>query len=139
MHTPSVTTDVVVFADKDDTRHVLLIRRLNPPFQDRWALPGGFLDADETVEACAARELYEETNIKISSLSLVGVFSKPDRDPRSRVVTVAFQSQILPSQMNDAVAGDDAKSVEWVSVRALNAKSLAFDHWAIIKATNGLD
>jgi 8-oxo-dGTP diphosphatase len=139
MHTPSVTTDIVVFADKDETRHVLLIRRLNPPFQDRWALPGGFLDADETVEECAARELYEETHLRVSTLSLVGVFSKPDRDPRSRVLTVAFQSQIPVSQMNDAVAGDDAKSVEWVSIHNLNAERLAFDHWAILQAANQLD
>lgn len=111
----------------------MLIRRKNPPFQNAWAFPGGFLNQDETVRACASRELLEETSLDITDLSLIGVFSKPDRDPRSRVITIAYQAAISPARMQEAEAGDDAKALAWHLVQDIRPTDLAFDHWEILQ------
>ncbi|MES9977399.1 MAG: NUDIX hydrolase, partial [Candidatus Thiodiazotropha sp. 6PLUC5] len=82
---PAVTTDVVLFTIQMNILSVLLIERKNPPFQGMWALPGGFLDIDEDLEACAKRELNEETGIEGVYLEQLGTFGAPLRDPRERV------------------------------------------------------
>lgn len=122
---PAVTTDIVVLREAE----VLLIRRAHPPFEECWALPGGFLDEDETLEACAARELMEETGVAAARLRLVGTYSEPNRDPRHRTVTVAFLTR-LPAG-TEARAGDDAAEADWFALDAL--PPLAFDHADILR------
>ncbi len=127
---PSVTVDIVLVSYTQVYPQVLLIRRKNPPFQNMWALPGGFIDLDETLEESALRELYEETNIKGVQLTEVGIFGHPDRDPRGRVITIAYVGVISKNQQ-DAVAGSDASEVLWHST--LDLPKLAFDHNLIIE------
>ncbi len=133
---PSVTVDIVLLTDVFPHPKVLLIRRKNPPFKDLWALPGGFLEMDETLEESALRELNEETNISDVELTQVGTFGHPDRDPRGRVITIAYVG-IINSEQQKAVAGSDAVEVAWFST--LELPQLAFDHSEIIeKALEGL-
>lgn len=122
--TPSLTVDCVVFDAHD---RLLLIRRAHEPFMDRYALPGGFVDVGETVEAAALRELGEETGVGGRVEKLVGVYSDPGRDPRGHNVSVAF----LVSHTGDAPhAGDDAAAAAFMANwRDLN---YAFDHALII-------
>ena len=104
-----ITVDCVVF---DGDGRLLLIRRKKYPFQGMYALPGGFVDENETVEDAARRELREETGIEAESLELVGVYSKKDRDPRHWTITIAYL--IRPKHMN-VLAGDDAATAEFIS------------------------
>jgi 8-oxo-dGTP diphosphatase len=127
---PAVTTDIVLFSLIDGELEVLLIRRKAPPFEGRWALPGGFLEMDETLEACAARELREETGIQAVKLTQFHAFSAPDRDPRERVVSVAFFG-VLPADGAPPSAGSDAAEARWHRINAL--PPLAFDHADIIR------
>ena len=120
----ALTIDCVILA-KDA---VVLIKRKNPPFQGQFALPGGFVEEDETVEAACIREAKEETNLDLKNLKLIGVYSKPDRDPRGRVVSVAFLAEA--DDINALKAGDDAKEIELVS--DWQSKDLAFDHKQIL-------
>lgn len=122
--TPALTTDCVVF---DEEGRVLLIRRKHPPFQGSYALPGGFVDVGETVEAGCRRELREETGLQVGTLTLIGVYSDPTRDPRGHTCSVAY----LGANVSGALqAGDDAASAEWVS--DWRAAALAFDHALIL-------
>jgi len=121
---PWLSVDSVVF---DDSGRVLLIRRKNPPYQGHFALPGGFVDAGETTEAAALRELEEETGIEGSSPRLVGVYSDPSRDTRHHVVTVAY---LVTAESYDVQAGDDAVAAEFVA--NWRDEPLAFDHQQII-------
>ena len=127
---PSVTVDIVLLTDVMPYPDVLLIRRKNPPFKDAWALPGGFLEIDETLEESALRELYEETNISNVDLTQLGTFAHPDRDPRGRVITVAYVG-IVKSKIKDVIAGSDAGEAAWYSISKL--PELAFDHKIIIQ------
>lgn len=122
--TPALTTDCVVF---DAQGRVLLIRRKNPPFQAQYALPGGFVDVGETVKDACRRELKEETGVKASALSLVGVYSDPKRDPRGHTCSVAFLTRIEHAEPK---AGDDAVAAEWVT--DWRSLALAFDHAQIL-------
>jgi 8-oxo-dGTP diphosphatase len=128
---PALTVDAAVFGFRK-ALHVLLIRRKNDPYAGKWALPGGFVDMDETVEAAARRELEEETGLRIRARALdqLRVFSTPDRDPRERVVSVAHLGVVRPRQML-ARSGDDAAEARWTPVA--DAKRLAFDHDAILQ------
>lgn len=119
----ALTTDGVVFYNGK----VLLIRRKNPPFKGEYALPGGFVDPDETVVEARVREVEEETGLALDQLQLIGVYSSPGRDPRGRTVSAAF----LGRAKTDVIrAGDDAAEAEWVSDwKSLN---LAFDHRQIL-------
>lgn len=126
---PAVATDCTVFGYDGKELHLLLIERGNEPFKGCWALPGGFLRMDETVEECAARELHEETNVKDLYLEQFRVFSDVDRDPRERILSVAFLALVRKSDYN-VIAGDDASKAEWFRLDAL--PSLAFDHGTII-------
>jgi 8-oxo-dGTP diphosphatase len=113
---PSLTVDIVVFAMREDKLHLLVIERGIPPFEGRWALPGGFVLPKETVEQAAARELEEETALREVYLEQLYTFSAPDRDPRGRVVSVAHMA-LLPADRLDAVqGGSDARSAEWITV-----------------------
>ena len=127
----SLTTDALIFGfdKKKQELQLLLIQRLNEPFKDMWALPGGFVDMDETVEECAVRELQEETNLKNVELEQLITASQIGRDPRSRTVSVVFWSLIY---RNDEIkAMDDAKNVQWFSITDLPI--LAFDHAEIVE------
>jgi 8-oxo-dGTP diphosphatase len=126
---PAVTTDIVVLATRDGVRSILLIRRKGAPFAGSWALPGGFLEPDETLAAGAARELREETGVTLAAdaLGQVGAYGDPGRDPRGWTVSVAFRAEVDAAE---ATAGDDAAEVGWFAVDALPA--LAFDHGRII-------
>jgi 8-oxo-dGTP diphosphatase len=123
--TPALTTDCVVV---DAKRRVLLIRRGNPPFKGRLALPGGFVDIGEPVEDACRRELMEETGIKAGRLELLGVYSDPRRDPRGHTCSVAFIVRITRAT---ARAGDDAVGAEWVE--DWSKLDLAFDHAKILR------
>lgn len=127
---PSVTVDIVLLTDALPHPQVLLIRRKNPPFRNLWALPGGFLEMDESLQESAIRELHEETNISDVQLTQIGTFGSPNRDPRGRVITIAFLG-IVKSQQHKAVAGSDASDVAWFST--IDLPKLAFDHNKIIQ------
>ncbi len=124
---PALSVDIVAL--RNDQREVLLIQRKNDPYAGHWALPGGFLDMDETVEQGACRELKEETGLDVVSLEQLQVFSTVDRDPRERVVSVAFLATIPADQMPQAA--DDAKDARWFPI--IELPELAFDHAEIIK------
>ena len=125
---PAVTADCVVIT-KEAEQKVLLIQRGNPPFKGCWAFPGGFMDMDETTEQCAIRELEEETGLVVSELKQIGAYSKVDRDPRGRTVTVAYLVRI---DVPVSVTGrDDAAKAEWFPLSAL--PPLAFDHEDIMR------
>jgi len=130
--TPALTVDCVIC---DPERRVLLIRRKNDPFKGAFALPGGFVDLGETVEAGCRREVREETGLDIGDLQLVGVYSDPDRDPRGHTVTTAFLAR-LPAAVTPT-AGDDAASAAWVG--DWRAHRLAFDHAQILEDAEKLN
>ena len=107
---PSVTVDNVIFARVEGRLAVLLIKRGGHPFIGDWALPGGFLEMDEDLEEGAARELYEETGVSGVVPVQLGAYGRPDRDPRGRVITVAFVSELPEGAAPKA--GDDAKEAD---------------------------
>ena len=120
---PAVTADCVVITKETEPK-VLLIQRGNEPFKGQWAFPGGFMNMDETTEQCAIRELEEETGLKVTDIQQIGAYSKVDRDPRGRTVTVAYLAII---DKVEAVKGlDDATKAQWFSLSSL--PKLAFDH-----------
>lgn len=129
---PSVTTDVLVFSIREHRLHVLLIKRGIDPFAGQWAIPGGFLKMDEDLETCAARELREETGLsELSGLPLTQfrTYGSVDRDPRGRVISVAFVTLVPPDHLT--VKGmSDASDAQWFAFDALPA--LAFDHAQIL-------
>ena len=112
---PSLTADILVFTRHDGKVSLLLIRRGGHPYLGCLALPGGFAQSDETIEQSAARELLEETGVSGVPLQLVGIFSKPGRDPRGWVVTAAYAS-LLDGYVPKATAGDDAADTLWYDV-----------------------
>ncbi|HAC41546.1 MAG TPA: hypothetical protein DCF48_08305, partial [Rikenellaceae bacterium] len=124
---PAVTTDCVIFTYEDWKLKVLLVKRGGEPYKGEWALPGGFLRGDETAREGALRELREETALEASAIGELGVFSKPDRDPRERVITIAFYALVKPSEVR---GGDDADEAAWFPIDDL--PQLAFDHADII-------
>ena len=114
---PAVTCDAVVFTMRADDLAVLLIRRKDEPFKGKWALPGGFVNENESLERAAARELSEETGITGARLEQLGAFGDPGRDPRGHTVTVAFMTFLVAEAA--ITAGDDAAAAEWHSFRRL--------------------
>jgi 8-oxo-dGTP diphosphatase len=127
---PAVTTDIVIFTIRQDELKLLLIKRALPPFEGQWALPGGFVHIDESLEAGARRELEEETGVRDVYLEQLYTFGKPDRDPRERVITVAYYA-LIPSNQIELRAASDAEGVSWFGMDELPA--LAFDHADILK------
>lgn len=127
---PALTADVVFIDVEASALRVLLIERRAPPFEGRWALPGGFVDADEDLPEAARRELREETGIRGSRLVQLGAYGKVDRDPRGRTVSVVFLG-LYRGRMGGAIAGDDASAVCWFHMR--KPPRLAFDHRTILR------
>lgn len=126
---PAVATDICVFTVVAADLRLLLIKRAVAPFRGRWALPGGFLKADENLDTCARRELMEETGIATAALHQFGIFSDPKRDPRERVISIAYLA-LVPAGTLPLAAGSDAAAAEWFSVGDL--PELAFDHAVIV-------
>ncbi len=125
----AVTADVVIFNLAEQDLRVLLVCRAHPPFKGQWAIPGGFVEAHEAVDDAARRELEEETGLRDVYLEQLYTFGDPQRDPRGRVITVAYFALVageVPTR-----AGDDAVAAAWHSVDAL--PPLAFDHADILK------
>lgn len=128
---PAVTVDAVVFARRGSHWSVLLIRRGSEPFEGRWALPGGFLEVDETLEHAAARELEEECGVAGVGLEQLRAFGAPGRDPRGRTISIAHWG-IVDGEAPEPRGGDDAAEAAWWRIDAL--PPLAFDHDDIIGA-----
>ena len=128
--TATVTVDLVILTIRDDQLQVLLIERGNEPFRGQWALPGGFIRADEDIDEAAVRELAEETNLDGRPLHLeqLRTYATPGRDPRGRVVTVAYLA--ISPDLPVPVAGTDARNARWVPVQDI--EDLAFDHMTIL-------
>ena len=135
---PSVTADCIVITKEAEPK-VLLIERGDEPFKGCWAFPGGFMNMDETTEQCAIRELEEETGLKVSEVHQIGAYSKVDRDPRGRTVTVAYLAIVdEPITVNGQ---DDAAKAQWFPLTAFLDKpsgkaerpELAFDHDEIMR------
>ena len=130
---PAVTVDSLIFnIDPDNGLEILLIERAKDPFKGHWAIPGGFVDMDEDLQPAAKRELKEETGLDITKLFEVGSFAKPDRDPRGRVITIAFWG-IADKKEQILKAADDASDYAWIPLKQL--QKLAFDHSQIIEAS----
>lgn len=125
---PAVTADCVVISKGAEPK-VLLIERGSDPYKGCWAFPGGFLNMDETTEQCAVRELEEETGMKILELQQIGAYSKVDRDPRGRTITVAYLAVI--DSPCEVIGQDDAAKAQWFPIDAL--PKLAFDHDDIMR------
>lgn len=122
---PAVTVDALVLAAR---QMLLLIRRDKDPYAGMWALPGGFMDMEETLEAACIRELFEETGLQLPNMNQFRVFDAPDRDPRHRTLSVAHYAFIEATK--PVSGGDDAAEAEWFPIDQLPA--LAFDHGEII-------
>ena len=135
---PAVTADCIVITKEPDPK-VLLIERGDEPFKGCWAFPGGFMNMDETTEQCSIRELEEETGMKVSIVYQIGAYSKVDRDPRGRTITVAYLAIVdEPIAVNGQ---DDAAKAQWFPLTAFLDKpsgkaerpELAFDHDEIMQ------
>ena len=131
----AVTVDIVVQTILDDALHVLLIERGEAPFLGRWALPGGFIHEDEDLQRAAVRELEEETGVGADDAHLeqLGSYGDPNRDPRMRVVTVAYQA--ICARTPAPQGGTDARRAEFVAVSEIEdgTRRLAFDHHRILE------
>lgn len=124
---PAVTTDCVVFTKEEEPK-VLLIQRGNEPYKGCWAFPGGFMNMEETAEECAVRELKEETGLTVKQIQQIGAYSKVDRDPRGRTISIAYLAIV---DAPTAVSGmDDAAKAAWFPLSSL--PDLAFDHQDIM-------
>jgi 8-oxo-dGTP diphosphatase len=121
--TPKIMVDVVVPSEEG---HVLLIRRGSDPYEGQWALPGGFVEVGETLEAAAAREAEEETGLEVEIIRLVGVYSDPDRDPRGHNVSVAYLAR---AQEGEPSGASDAAEAAFLDPSTVE---LAFDHEKIV-------
>ncbi len=125
---PALTADCVVITREEQPK-ILLIERGYEPFKGCWAFSGGFMNMDETTEECAIRELEEETGLKVTDVHQIGAYSRVDRDPRGRTITVAYLAVI--DQPVEVKGQDDAAKAEWFPLSDL--PSLAFDHSDIIR------
>jgi 8-oxo-dGTP diphosphatase len=127
---PQVTVDIVVFTLLDRLLRALLIRRGHEPFAGKWAIPGGFLEIDESVEAAARRELREETGLTLDGpIAPLGFFARPGRDPRGRTITLAHAAVVRAGD-HSIRGGDDASEAAWTKLG--DSVDLAFDHAEIL-------
>ena len=124
--TPLLTVDIIILVEGK----LVLIQRMNPPYQGQWALPGGFVDVGETVEDAATREAKEETGLDVELKELVGVFSDPNRDPRGHTVTICFTA----TGHGSLEASSDARDAALFDPDPDDLPPLAFDHEKIISA-----
>ena len=130
----ALTVDAIVFTQKGEEPRILLIQRGREPFKNKWALPGGFVDMDETLEQACIRELEEETGMVVNKMVQFRAYDGIDRDPRHRTISIVFSAEV-----NDEIgvkAGDDASSARWFLLSQL--PELAFDHQQIIEDFFGL-
>ena len=126
---PCVTTDCLIFRKIDAVWSLLLIERGNEPFKGCWAFPGGFLEMEEDLDTCAARELQEETGLTGIELHQLYAFGAPNRDPRHRTISVAYWG--VDNTEQQAIGSDDAVRAQWFDLDKL--PSLAFDHEQILQ------
>jgi 8-oxo-dGTP diphosphatase len=126
---PAVTTDIVVFTIRNEALEVLLVKRAEDPYRGSWALPGGFVEIAEGLDEAVERELAEETGVTGVYLEQLYTFGRPDRDPRERVITVAYYA-VIPSDRARLRAATDADAVGWFAPDEL--PRLAFDHREIL-------
>ena len=126
---PAVSTDVVIFTIRERGLELLLVQRAGDPYRDHWALPGGFIRIDEDLEQAARRELEEETGVRGVYLEQLYTFGQPDRDPRERVISIAYYA-LISSDKIELRAATDAKAVAWFALADL--PPLAFDHRGIV-------
>ena len=126
-----LSVDAVVFGYEEGNISVLLIKRKYAPFKGNWAIPGGFVLNNESLEDAVERELFEETGIKINYLEQLYTFGMPDRDPRGRVVSIAYFALVRPDAFKIA-ASTDAEQAQWFNINEL--PELSFDHNEILKA-----
>lgn len=127
---PVVTVDVIVFTAESGILKVLLVRRSQWPHTGKWAIPGGFVGMDESLRRAALRELREETGVAAGTLEQLGAFGRPDRDPRERVITIAYVA-LIPHDRLQPRAGSDAGDAGLFDIRKL--PELAFDHTRILE------
>ena len=123
---PSSAVDVAVI----DGERLLLVKRGRNPYRDSWALPGGFVEYGEKVEETAAREVLEETGVRVTLEAILGVYSDPRRDPRGHTITTVF---IARPVAGEPVGGDDAAEASWIDIKSLEVEMLAFDHSRIVE------
>lgn len=127
-----VAVDAIVFGySKEEGVSILLIKRKYDPYKGAWAIPGGFVLDDESLEAAVARELQEETGVEINYLEQLYTFGKPDRDPRKRILSVAYFGLVKSKQFEKLKASTDAADAAWFNYKKL--PRLAFDHKEILK------
>ncbi len=126
----ALASDIIVFVRQKGKLSLLLIKRKNSPYKNMWALPGGFVEIHESFEDAAKRELQEETGIKNVTLKELGIFGNPQRDPRGRVISVAYVASLSQSNMK-AKAHSDAADLNFFPMK--NLPSLAFDRAQIVK------
>jgi 8-oxo-dGTP diphosphatase len=127
---PALTVDIAIFSLREGQLQVLLVQRAQAPFQGTWALPGGFVRMEESLEEAAARELQEETGLEDAYLEQLYTYGEPERDPRGRVVTVAYFALIPADAVVRMEGGSDVSQAGWFSLDQL--PDLAFDHAEII-------
>jgi len=127
---PSVTVDIVIFTIKENNLQVLLVKRGIEPFKNQWAIPGGFVKIDESLEEAAKRELQEETGVKDVYLEQLYTFGSPKRDPRGRVITVSYIALVNSSDIN-LKASTDVSDAQWFAVSDIPI--IAFDHKEILQ------
>lgn len=128
-----VAVDAIVFGySKQEGVSILLIQRKYPPFKNAWAIPGGFILPDETLEDAVKRELREETGIEVNYLEQLYTFGAPKRDPRQRVISIAYMALVKSSQFQQLKASTDAENAQWFNFQEL--PPLAFDHREILEA-----
>ena len=124
--TPLLTTDAIILDENDD---IVLIKRKNNPYKNHWAIPGGFVEIGESVEESCVREAKEETSLDVVIVSLVGVYSRPNRDPRGHTVTIVFLTKPVSGELR---ADTDAKEVKKVNIEDIMGVDFAFDHKEIM-------
>lgn len=127
---PSVTADMIIFTVRENDLKVLLIKRGGHPYKGMWAIPGGFVNMDESLEEAARRELQEETSVTDVYLEQLYTFGDPHRDPRTRVISVAYFALVDASRLKEMKAGSDAQDAQWFSMYSL--PDLAFDHAKVL-------
>lgn len=126
-----VAVDAIVFGySKDDGVSVLLIQRKYEPFKGQWAIPGGFVQEDESLEHAVRRELKEETGIELNYLEQLYTFGNPERDPRQRIISISYFGLVNTSNFRTLKASTDAENAKWFSIKKIPA--LAFDHKQIL-------
>jgi 8-oxo-dGTP diphosphatase len=125
-----LTVDAVVFGYEEGKITVLLIKRKYEPFKNKWAIPGGFIQNDESLEQAVERELYEETGVKINYLEQLYTFGEQKRDPRGRIVSIAYFGLVRPTAFK-LFASTDAEDAQWFSIDEL--PELSFDHKEILE------